>query len=164
MKKMRLMAILLLIVVAFCACGDKSKGEDTGMVEDFILQWFSANYTDAEAYICSDVVSEMGAAELEIIAADTVSSYGAFQEINGVVESNVQYFLDSMGLDPESASANLEAYDVYYASVVFENSDIGIFILVDKEEHLVYGVTICGSEDDGGYHSHGGKIHKHQTV
>ena len=46
------------------------------MVEDFILQWFSANYTDAEAYICSDVISEMGAAELEIIAADTVVAAG----------------------------------------------------------------------------------------
>lgn len=162
MKKILIIGLVLMLVLSFCACGG-SKGADSGMVNDFLNTLYAGDYVAASEYISSDVSASLDEEEMALIVDTTVSDYGAFSAVNDVVESNIGYYFDMMGIDPESSSADLDAYDVYYASLSFEKDEIGIFFLVDSQTHLIYTLTVCGSESDDGYHSHGGQIHKHTT-
>ncbi len=162
MRKFQIIGLILLIALSFCACGG-SKGADTEMVKEFLDALYAEDYTAASSYICEDVADSLDAEEMAVIVDTTIADYGAFSAINDVVESNIGYYFDMMGIDPDSAAANLDDYDVYYASLSFEKDEIGIFFLVDSKEHLIYGITVVGSESDDGYHSHGGQIHKHSA-
>ncbi|MBQ1252000.1 MAG: hypothetical protein IIY02_03695 [Firmicutes bacterium] len=162
MKKIQIIGLVLLIALSLCACGG-SKGADTEMVKEFLGALYGGDYTAASAYICDEVADSLDTEEMAVIVDTTIADYGAFSAINDVVESNIGYYFDMMGIDPDSAAANLDDYDVYYASLSFEKDEIGIFFLVDSKEHLIYGITVVGSESDDGYHSHGGQIHKHSA-
>lgn len=161
MKRNVGMVLILLLIFVFSGCGEDSASGDNDMVKDFIDKMYAEDWNGATVYISPDIAESLTAADLSRIVKDTTGAYGAFSAVNDVVESNTQYFLDSIGVDANSVSRDIQNYDIYYASISFEKGDMGIFFMVDPEDHLLYGLTVCGSESDDGYHSHGGQVHKH---
>lgn len=161
-KKYLAALLLLLAVVAFCACGgEKEEEKDSGMVKDFVDKIYAEDFDGAAAYISPEIAESMTEDNLKKIVTDTTGAYGGFSGVNDVVKSNTQYFLDTIGVDASSVDSAIADYDIYYASISLEKGDMGIFFMVSPDDHLLYGLTLCGSESDEGYHSHNGQVHKH---
>ena len=163
MKKLVGIILVLALALTFCACGggsDEPKMESE-IVESFITHLYAQDYSLALSCISKESDVGIDVTVLENIYDSTVGVSGEFQGINGIVESNVKYYLDTLGIPESQADRTMLDYDIYYSSLSFEKEELGIFFIVEPDSELIYGLSVSGSENDDGYHSHGGTIHKH---
>lgn len=163
MKKILGIMLVLALALSFCACGggsDEPKMESE-MVQSFITHLYAQEYNEALANVSKDAGVGINQEVLQGIYDSTAGVCGEFQGINGIVESNVKYYLDTLGIPESQADRAMLDYEIYYASLSFETEELGIFFIVEPDSELIYGLAVSGSESDDGYHSHGGTIHKH---
>lgn len=161
----RIIGIMLVLAMALtlCACGggsDEPKMESE-KVQSFITCLYEQEYGKALANVSKEAGVGINQEVLQGIYDSTAGVCGEFQGINGIVESNVKYYLDTLGIPESQADRTMLDYKIYYASLSFETEELGIFFIVEPDSELIYGLAVSGSENDDGYHSHGGTIHKH---
>lgn len=155
--------LLMMLALTFCACGGGSDepSMESETVQSFLTHLYAQEYKEALSYVSTESEVGISLAVLENIYNTTAGTCGDFQGINGIVKSNVKYYLDTLGIPESQADRSMLDYDIYYSSLSFENEELGIFFIVDPDTELIYGLSVSGSENDDGYHSHGGTIHKH---
>ena len=163
MKKIVGILLVLALALTFCACGggsDEPKMESE-TVEAFLTALYEQDFGSALSCVSKGSGVGIDATVLQNIYDTTAGVAGEFQGINGIVESNVKYYLDTLGIPESQADRSMLDYDIYYSSLSFANEELGIFFIVEPDTELIYGLSVSGSENDDGYHSHGGTIHKH---
>lgn len=163
MKKIVGILLLLMLALTFCACGGGSDepSMESETVQSFLTHLYAQEYNEALGYVSTESGVGIDGTVLENIYNSTAGVCGEFQGINGIVKSNVKYYLDTLGIPESQADRSMLDYDIYYSSLSFENEELGIFFIVEPDSELIYGLSVSGSENDDGYHSHGGTIHKH---
>jgi len=165
MKKLFGIMLVLALALTFCACGGGSDepSMESETVEAFLINLYAQEYGVALSCVSKEAGVGINQDVLQGIYDSTAGVCGEFQGINGIVKSNVKYYLDTLGIPESQADRSMLEYDIYYSSLSFENEELGIFFIVEPESELIYGLSVSGSESDDGYHSHGGTIHKHDN-
>ena len=147
MKKFSVLLAVLVCCFALAACGMNSTATKnfSTIAEEFTEKMYRGDYEAAAAYISDEYADNLNADALKEIVEGTEKAYGAFCEISGVEQSDMDSFINTMTLQNYYPS-NSEDFVVYYESIRFEKGEMGVYFLFDGNDRRICGITVCGTE------------------